>query len=239
MRNPIRRLLAERFAPRSSVPNIPSSLRQAAAAGFRPDLIFDVGASRGEFTRLCLGLWPESRVACFEPLAARVHDLEVLATGHHGRVTVHATLLGATEDAAVTLNVCDTASSVLLEAAGVQHAQIQIPMTRVDRIVDTEFGGRTPDLLKLDVQGYELEVLRGAERVLPHVQMVLAEVNLLDIHSGVPLLAEVIAWLDARNFVAFDVCGLTRRPLDGALWQMDVLFVARESPLRSDKRWGR
>jgi len=34
------------------------------------------------------------------------------------------------------------------------------------------------------------------------------------------------------------VCGLTRRPLDQALWQTDMLFVPQQSALRADKRWG-
>ncbi|MEQ8958462.1 MAG: FkbM family methyltransferase, partial [Coleofasciculus sp. C2-GNP5-27] len=99
------------------------------------------------------------------------------------------------------------------------------------------FSDRSPDLLKLDVQGYELEVLKGAEKSLPEIQAILAEINLLDIHQNVPLLADMIAWLDKRNWVAYDICGLTRRPLDKALWQADFIFVPCHSPLRADKRW--
>jgi hypothetical protein len=111
-------------------------------------------------------------------------------------------------------------------------------MRTVDSIVQEHFGGNSsPDLLKLDVQGYELEVLKGAEKSLPKIQVILAEVNLLDIHQNVPLLAQTIAWLNERDWVAYDICGLTRRPLDQALWQADFIFVPRNSPLRSDKRW--
>jgi hypothetical protein len=47
----------------------------------------------------------------------------------------------------------------------------------------------------------------------------------------------LIAWLNERDWVAYDICGLTRRPLDQALWQADLIFVPRNSPLRADKRW--
>jgi hypothetical protein len=89
----------------------------------------------------------------------------------------------------------------------------------------------------MDVQGYELEVLRGATRSLPNVQAVLAEINLLDIHRGVPLMHEMIDWLWKFNFVAYDICGLTRRPLDRALWQADMIFIKADGPLRQDRRW--
>jgi len=65
----------------------------------------------------------------------------------------------------------------------------------------------------------------------------LAEINLLDIHQNVPLLAEVVTWLSDREWITYDICGLTRRPLDQALWQADLIFVPRNSPLRADKRW--
>jgi len=48
---------------------------------------------------------------------------------------------------------------------------------------------------------------------------------------------EVIAFLNERGFVIYDVLSLNRRPLDSALAQLDVLFVKRNSSLRSDHRW--
>jgi hypothetical protein len=66
---------------------------------------------------------------------------------------------------------------------------------------------------------------------------VLAEVNLLDLHKNVPLLADLVGWMSERGWVAYDICGLTRRPLDHALWQADMIFVPSDSPLRADKHW--
>jgi len=54
---------------------------------------------------------------------------------------------------------------------------------------------------------------------------------------GACLVSEVIEWLNGRDWVPYDVWGLTRRPLDGALWQADFLIVPRHSALRADKRW--
>jgi hypothetical protein len=45
----------------------------------------------------------------------------------------------------------------------------------------------------------------------------------------------MVAWLFGRGFVAYDICGLTRRPLDDALWQADLIFVRNDDPLRRDK----
>jgi hypothetical protein len=130
----------------------------------------------------------------------------------------------------------ETASSVLEEHIQQSAPVKSHPMRTVDRVV-RDRGASPPDFLKLDVQGYELEVLKGAEESLNSLQVILAELNFLDIHKNVPLVSEVIAWLDERGWVAYDVCGLTRRPLDGALWQADLIFVPKDSPLRTNKAW--
>ena len=233
----LRTKVRDALARRLGVPEIPTAMARLARQGLKPELVFDVGAYVGDFATACRGIWPDARIACFEPQdRARAH-VERMAGGD-GKVRVHAALLGAEERAAVVLHEGETASSVLVEHTEPSHFDtVEHPMTTVDRVVEVDYDGRPPNLLKLDVQGYELEVLKGAERSLPRVQAVLAEVNLLDIHIGVPLLADLVGWLDARGFVAFDICGLTRRPLDGALWQADLVFVPKDGPLRRDKRW--
>ena len=233
----MRTWLRTKLARRLRVPEIPMALERVAARGFSPSLIFDVGAYRGDFASTCLANWPEARVGCFEVQPRRVEQLRTLAARRGGALRVHPLLLGAEETAEVTLYEAETASSVLKEQAQPQHRSNVYQMSTVDAVVGREYQGQAPDLLKLDVQGYELEVLKGAEASLPAIQMVLAETNLLDLHHGVPLLAEIVAWLHGHSFVAYDICGLTRRPLDDALWQADFIFVQENSPFRRDKRW--
>jgi FkbM family methyltransferase len=215
-------------------PEMMASLRRLSRNGFRPKHIFDVGAYQGEFTRLSLGVWPNARVVAFEVLEPKVEVLRGLRASGVA-VDVITSLLGSENRGSVPFHEMDTASSVLDEHFPQQAPVRNHPMHMLDHIV-TQYGVQ-PDLVKLDVQGYELEVLKGAEQTLKGVQVIVAELNLLDIHKGVPLLSEVLAWLDQRGWVAYDICGITRRPFDTALWQTDFVFVPRDSPLRSDKRW--
>ncbi len=233
IRSTLRRYLARRLRG----PEIPFALERLRSQGFSPSLVFDVGAYRGDFARLCLRVWPATRIACFEPQEHIRPELLRFADEHAHRVSVHPYLLGASLQNDVLFNEAETASSVLLEHHNQNHRMAMYDMKTVDHAMFDEFDGKSPDLLKVDVQGYELEVLKGAEKALKQVQAVLAEVNLLDIHKDVPLFAEMVDWLKRKGFVAFDICGLTRRPLDDALWQIDMIFVPEESPLRHDKHW--
>jgi FkbM family methyltransferase len=236
LRMSLRSRIRERAALKLHLPEIPSALAHLEKRGFQPKLIFDVGAYQGDFARLCRRHWPSATIACFEPLKHKVKEIEALASQDQG-IVVFDCLLGAQQASNVALHESETASSVLSEHIDQKFPVQHHEMFTVDQIVDEQFAGRAPDFLKLDVQGYELEVLKGAERSLTGVQALLAEVNLIDIHEGVPLIAEFVQWLDGRGFVAYDICGLTRRPLDGALWQIDMIFVPEHSGLRNDKRY--
>jgi len=94
----------------------------------------------------------------------------------------------------------------------------------------------SPDLIKIDVQGYELEVLKGGVETLAKAQAVVVELSLLEINKGCPLLDEALSFMRSHRFVSYDIVELHRRPLDGAMNQVDVLFVPEDSPLRADKR---
>ena len=232
----IKSKIREYLVRKLGVPDIPLALERLSHAGFQPTQIFDVGAYKGDFALSCLRIWPKAKVSCFEALEDKVNQLQQLASSN-STIQVFPGLLGAETRDKVPLHQAETASSVLVEQMPQNFPVSYHQMRTVDQIVQEHFGNCPPEFLKLDVQGYELEVLKGAEKSLPKIQAILAEISLLDIHQNVPLLADAIAWLNDRDWVAYDICGLTRRPLDQALWQADLIFVPRNSPLRADKRW--
>ena len=97
----------------------------------------------------------------------------------------------------------------------------------------------SPVLLKLDVQGFELQVLLGGTSTLNRAEVVIMETSLLPYNENAPLFAEVVAFMADREFVAFDFCGQTRRQTDDTLFQTDVVFK-KDSSLRAPRRfwWG-
>ncbi|MDH5230959.1 MAG: FkbM family methyltransferase [Gammaproteobacteria bacterium] len=204
--------------------------------GFNPEMIIDVGAYRGEFTDLCMELWGKKPIICCEPLASRVSELK---TKYHAEKNIQIIdgLVGATNHDNVVLNESETASSVLHEHFDQGFATSQHQMRTIDTILKSTGTKPTQILLKIDVQGYELEVLKGAIETLGHVDAILMEINVLDIHVNAPLLHDVVAWLSQRNFVTYDISGITRRPHDYALWQLDLIFIPLNSKLRNNKQW--
>lgn len=232
----LRRRVRIHLSRRWGVPSILFALERLKENGFFPRHVFDVGAYQGDFAALCFDLWPETKVTCFEVLPKPLSRISELKRDQRN-LKIFPCLLGAKSSDNVEFHLAETASSVLVEREHPLAEKATYPMRTVDDVVEHECLGDSPDFLKMDVQGYELEVLKGATHTLPSVQVVLAEVNLLDIHSEVPLLAEFVSWMSSRRWLAYDICGLTRRPLDHALWQADIIFVPKDSYLRQSKRY--
>jgi FkbM family methyltransferase len=232
----LKRAIRHRITRHFDVPEIPLALERLRGSNFSPAHIFDVGAHSGEFAKLCRRIWPRARLTCFEVLPDRVKELRAWSMSD-GNAEIVECLLGAEVRNAVPFHEMETASSVLEEHIPQQVSIRCYPMKTIDDVVASS-KMQAPSLLKLDVQGYEFEVLTGATGTLPSVQVILAEVNFMDIHKGVHLLDELLVFLRDHGFLAYDICGLHRRPLDSALWQADFMFVPKDSYLRSDKRWG-
>lgn len=97
-----------------------------------------------------------------------------------------------------------------------------------------------PDLVKLDIQGFELEALQGAISLFGHTEIFVMEVSLFSFDDvpGMPILREVVDFMGARGYEAYDITEFARRPFDGALGQVDFAFTKREGFLRqSNKYW--
>jgi len=230
----LKSLIRDRLAERFDLPTIPAALQRLARNGLTPESIFDVGAYHGDFAAMALAVWPAARIACFEPLPAgraRIAELQ----RRFPAIDIHPALVGATAKDRVELHVAETSTSLLRDAHNESFPVQVFPQVTLDHTIEAIYAGRAPDLLKIDVQGFEMEVLKGTARSIGKVRAVLTEFSLLDLHENVPLMHEVVAWLAERGFVAYDICGITRRPMDDALWQADMVFVRKDDALRRDK----
>ena len=104
-------------------------------------------------------------------------------------------------------------------------------MTTLDSLL-SEFNLQGPLLLKLDIQGFELEVLRGSRIALDFAEFVLLEVSTLNYNRGAPLVAEVLDFMNQRGFVLFDIADLDRNRMTGPF--PDGCIICEEGFANSD-----
>jgi FkbM family methyltransferase len=207
--------------------------------GFRCKSIIDVGANTGYWSRVAKSTFPEANIYMIEPQIETIPELEKFCQLNPGSVVFQ--YGAAAEPGELTFTIWDDlqGSSFLpvenkdLQAKGKQR---KIKVVRIDDLIK-ENNLPIPELMKLDIQGFELEALKGASTTFGKTEVYILEVSLYEFENKMPLFADVIRFMDDRGYVVYDFPGFLRRPHDGALGQCDVCFVKKNGSLRSSNAW--
>lgn len=197
--------------------------------------VIDGGANIGQFARAVSTGFPQAQVYSFEPLPDIANQFKANLADAKERVHITESALGS-ENGEITINRCSASqsSSILkLEDRGKdglldsvkEIGQFKVPIVSLDNFFST-ITPKNPILLKLDLQGFELEALKGAEKLLLNVDCVLVETVFKQAYTGEPFFEDILDFL--KKF------GLRfRRPLSfvseasGEIVQIDALFTKR------------
>jgi FkbM family methyltransferase len=204
--------------------------------GFRPNAIVDAGAFIGEWSLEAHRHFPDAAIVMLEARPSQRDVLQRVAGGFQVPAEVVIGLLGATPRDAVPFHITEggTGSSVLNELSDVPRETVMLPVVTLDDAIrGLRIAPRVtaPLLLKLDVQGYEREVLLGGTDTLAAADVVVMELSTRRLNEGAPLAHEMVQFMSERGFHLFDVTGFWRDQSTGVLMQMDVVFVRGESSL--------
>lgn len=225
---------------RRPIANIRMFLEDVKARGFKPQGIIDVGANTGSWTRMALSIFPRARVLMIEPQEEMSHDLQELCRSFSSVEYVRAGAGRECGDLVQTIWEDLLGSSFLPEVSDDKLAdgtQRMTPIVTIDKLL-YERESFVPDLVKLDIQGFELEALKGATSAFGVTQIFILETSLYHFMMDMPTTADCIKFMAERGYDLYDVTDYLRRPLDGALAQIDLAFAMREGSLRSSDRWG-
>ncbi len=194
------------------------------------ETVVDIGANVGQFALLARRLFPQARIVSFEPLPAPAATFRGVFAAD-GRVTLHECAIGpGRQQATMHLSAALDSSSLLpIGSAQVQNFPgtaetgiAEVSVRPLPDLVDRSTLAR-PALLKIDVQGFELQALQGCESLIDCFDFVYCEASFVELYEGQAYAADVIDWLRTRGFRLVGVFNLTltRR---GACLQADFLF---------------
>jgi FkbM family methyltransferase len=173
-----------------------------------PRTVVDVGASTGDYARQLAVLYGPTTSVLIEPipeLAERLRGMTLAGETHvfccaaGGEEAVHDLHVFAHSPASSLLEAATglgESYGVSLDAASVHR----VPVRPLDDLL-AEAGVTEVDLLKIDVQGYELEVLRGATKTLAATRWLFIEVSMIEHYKGQPLFDSLMKWLGERGFL--------------------------------------
>ena len=192
--------------------------------------VIDVGIAFG--TPPIYQAFPRARYFLIEPVAECRPVLEELKQ----RLNAEYFLVAAgAENKEVAFNVHEdiSGSSLFPQVEGkVLDGESRLtPMRRLDSLLPESL--EHPVLLKLDTQGAEIEVLKGLGSRIGEIDLLIVETTMMQVRHGIPEFADVVRFCDDAGFVVYDVLEGHVRALDGALAQIDLAFVRKDSRLRS------
>jgi FkbM family methyltransferase len=215
-------------------------LEDIRARGFFPETILDVGANQTRWSRLAKGIFPEASFLLIEPQSEMQPYLDAFCAESPGSRWIEAGA-GASE-VELTQTIYDDLSGstfvpALDETLQLHGKQRKVKMITIDSLLTD--GSPVPDLVKLDVQGFELEALRGASSIFGKTELLILESSLISMSSAWPIVREIVDFMGARGYEFYDIPGFLRRPLDGALGQVDFAFARANGFLRKSNGWDR
>jgi FkbM family methyltransferase len=207
-------------------------LKGLAKREFIPDVVLDIGAATGQWTRLALKHWPRARYFLIEPLEERQAELDRLRQ-EHPNVSYVLAAAGAGAGQLPFGILPDQ-----LDGSSFLYGNVfrTVSVMAVDDLLQSATVEQ-PQFMKLDVQGYEMEVLRGASRTLKSCPLVLLELQFFRFTPSMKLIHESIEWMAEQSFRPYEIVDILRRPYDGAMGQCDILFVQENHWLASNNNW--
>ena len=192
--------------------------------------VVDIGANRGQFALVARHNFPNANIISFEPLPEPAEVFHRVFS-FDSAVTLHKAAIGlVTGQYSMHVSARDDSSS-LLPISSLQEKMF--PGTSEVGTVDVRVAPLTtfvnendivnPAMLKLDVQGFELDALRGCVPLLSKFEWVYCECSFVELYTGQKLAADVIDWLSNKGF---RIVGMYNPAYDreGLAIQADFLF---------------
>lgn len=202
-------------------------------------IIFDVGANRGQTIEKYKQLFPNAKIWSFEPVQEFYIDAKKVAGefsdvfcmnlavgGEKGFVEFHESVGG--QSSSVLCPNIEELDPFFNRGDFVTHRKYLVPVTTMDSFVD-ENALDSIQILKLDVEGFELQVLKGAEALLKSgkVELVYSEIAFSRYWNGAVLFHELSSFLAGMGYELFGLYNLSHGAL-GVNKAGDAIFMRKE-----------
>lgn len=198
--------------------------------GFRPRVVYDIGAHAGCWAQMCQSVYQPTTCCLFEPQNEYLNQARKRQPPGANWVFLPIALGESDHEQTIHLTKNRTASSLLpplpndwLQASITEMGQEQVRVLPLDKLADGE-KLPLPDLVKIDVQGFEAKVIAGGASTLRGTQRMVVEVSLKPIYRDQPLLTEVLFTLTQSGFRLTDISDACRSWPSDELWQVDLWF---------------
>jgi FkbM family methyltransferase len=198
------------------------------------NLVVDVGAHDGSFVRLLRGIGYDGRIASLEPSPDVYARLASACAGDRNWLGVNVALGRATGTRAFHAARNSAYNSFLHpRTVGVERTY-EVAVTRLDELFPRLAEGIAAPrvFLKIDTQGFDLEVIAGATRCLDRVVLLQSEVSIVPLYDGMPHYLEALHVYERQGFTLLDMIEVLRDRRSDGVVEFDCLMARPERPAR-------
>jgi FkbM family methyltransferase len=203
-----------------------SAIKRIREMSIEFNSVIDVGASDGRWSVYCNKYFPSANYILIEAQKEHEEKLKVVK----GKLKNFNYLITAAGD--YKGEIFFDASDLFGGVASKEELNIdkcaKLPVNTVDNIV-TDLNAQAPYLLKLDTHGFEVPIFDGADNTLKNTNVIVIEVYNFNLTKSSLRFHEMINYLENKGFRCIDIVDVIRRKKDNILWQMDMIFIKKES----------
>ncbi len=211
-------------------------LENCRRIGFLPGTVIDVGFAFG--TPGLQDTFDDALHVLVDPMRETVPTMEKFCATHPGSIWFNAGASDKEGELELIARGGVTGSSFhtkyKVKDPGNSEKRI-VPLITLDKVIADNPQLPGPFLLKMDVEGHELHVLRGAlQNCLPKAELVILEIGTWaeDHNKGRPSMMDLFRFMEDQGYVFYEFIDPGYRPIDGALYMFDAVFVKLDSVLR-------
>jgi FkbM family methyltransferase len=203
-----------------------AALTRITARGIEVGTVIDIGASNGSWSQSVMPFFPKARYLLVEAQQTHEADLKQFVSRNPNAEYV---LKAAGEKPGTIFFDASEAFAGQAMTEKTRDGLVELPVCSIDDEVSTR-DMAAPYLLKFDVHGFELAILRGAEKTLANTSLLIMECYNFEIAPESMLFYDMCRYLHERGFRVVDMSEPLWRKHDNALWQMDIFFVRADRP---------
>jgi len=216
--------------------NFPELKRIKVINAQKINLILDIGASEGFYADELRKAGYKGRIISFEPLSESFESLS-RKSGKDPKWDSFNTALGESDGevemsisghitSSSLLSMTDVHLNAMPSSASVSKEKIKVRV--LNSFLGKEIKSDERIYLKLDVQGFEMFVLKGADKILDQVEAIEIELSLAPLYQGGPLFLEMIKHLETLGFMVVSLSHVFSDPNTDQLLQIDGIFKRKE-----------
>ena len=195
-----------------------------------PKYILDIGCGHGEWFLKCNKFFPKAKYMLFDANKSNEKKLFILKNKYQN-LSYKICLLSDSVKNLKFFNM-GYGSSVYEEKTNFTREVEQITSSTLKNELIRLNLDTSNNIIKLDVQGSEIDILRGLDRDIGLFEIIILETSVKEYNKGSPLFIDVINFMNEKNYSFYDVYDLKRLGLNKSfLVQFDAVFVRKNSSL--------